>query len=82
MEEYILNCSKCGAETEEGFILDRTYGAKMPSDWIEGEPVKSIWTGTKTTDKLRYRVRTFRCVRCGYLESYATDESPGDSIFS
>ena len=58
----------------EGFIADYTYGAIRPSDWVEGEPVKSIWVGTKVRDKNQFKIKTFRCVSCGYLESYAVEE--------
>ena len=82
MDESNTNCSKCKAEMEAGFILDQTYGANLPSNWIEGEPVKSFWSGTKISDKKHYRVQTLRCVRCGFLESYATEETTNNSIFS
>lgn len=71
MSESNTNCPKCSAELEEGFILDYTHGAIVPSNWVEGEPVKSFWTGTKISDKKQLQVKTFRCVRCGFLESYA-----------
>ena len=82
MEESNLNCPKCRAEMEEGFILDQTYGANLPSNWVEGEPVRSIWSGTKIKNKKKYQVRTLRCVRCGFLESYATEEDEGTSLNS
>ena len=82
MSEPNANCPKCGAEMEEGFLLDQTYGANLPSNWIEGEPVKSFWSGTKISDKKHYRVRTLRCVRCGFLESYATEAQTENSIFT
>jgi hypothetical protein len=39
--------------------------------WMEGNPEKSFWTGLKTTGRQRYSVMTYRCERCGFLESYA-----------
>ena len=39
--------------------------------WVEGEPERSFWQGLKTRDREQHPVRTFRCARCGYLESYA-----------
>lgn len=74
MDESNTNCPKCSAEMEEGFILDHTSGAYLPSNWVEGEPIKSFWTGTKISDKSQYQITTLRCVRCGFLESYATEE--------
>ena len=39
--------------------------------WIAGEAESSIWTGLKTRGKDKLDVTTYRCRRCGYLESYA-----------
>ena len=69
---------------ELGFVVDHgDYGSLRPSGWVEGEPVKSFWTGTRVSGKNQYAVKTYRCVGCGYLESYATEKSDtGSSIFS
>jgi hypothetical protein len=66
-------CPKCDGQMEEGFMLDRTYGAQLPSQWVEGEPEKSFWFGTRTAGREILRVTTYRCRKCGYLESYASD---------
>lgn len=63
-------CSKCGSEMQEGFVPDNAHGAMLPSRWAEGVPEKSFWTGTKQPDR-QVPITTFRCPRCGYLESYA-----------
>ena len=58
----------------EGFVLDHGHAnAGSQQKWVEGEPVRSFWTGLKTKDRDKFHVRTYRCERCGYLESYATD---------
>ncbi|MDQ3010272.1 MAG: PF20097 family protein [Acidobacteriota bacterium] len=64
-------CPKCKSGMEEGFVLDQTHGGATVSHWVEGEPENSIWTGVKTKDRENLAVKTFRCDRCGYLESYA-----------
>ncbi|MEW6208442.1 MAG: PF20097 family protein [Acidobacteriota bacterium] len=64
-------CPKCDTRMEEGFILDKAHGTQLPSQWVGGEPEKSFWFGTKTAGKEIIRVRTYRCRKCGYLESYA-----------
>ena len=69
--ESKMKCPKCGGEMEEGFTKDVIYGGAVPSNWIEGEPEKSIWGGTKTKGKLQVQITTYRCIGCGYLESYA-----------
>ena len=56
---------------EPGYLLDETYGRVRPSQWIEGAPEFSIWTGLKLRGKRKIEVATYRCSRCGYLESYA-----------
>jgi len=61
---------KCGGKLEDGFILDNTHGARLQSEWISGPPERSRWTGIKVKGRRQLPVTTFRCVRCGYLESY------------
>lgn len=57
----------------EGFVVDRgESNAKNVQQWVEGEPIRSFWLGLKTKGREAYQVNTYRCDRCGYLESYAT----------
>jgi hypothetical protein len=67
------SCPKCAGTMERGFLLDQGHGTYTLPHWVEGEPVKSIWTGLKLRGKARLRVATWRCRRCGYIESYAPD---------
>ena len=56
----------------EGFVIDRgDANAQNVQKWVEGEPVKSFWLGLKTKGREKFEVHTYRCERCGYLESYA-----------
>ena len=56
----------------EGFVLDQGhYNAKNLQKWVEGEPVKSFWYGFDTRNRDAFAVSTYRCERCGFLESYA-----------
>lgn len=71
MPARIPSCPKCSASMKEGFELDETYGAYLPTYWVEGRPEKSIWTGVKLRHKTRLQVATWRCSFCGYLEHYA-----------
>ena len=65
-------CPKCDGMMEEGFILDRGhFNAAAVSEWIEGAPESSFWTGLKTGGREKFQVMTYRCADCGYLESYA-----------
>ena len=52
-------------------MVDEGYGTRSVPKWSAGEPVRSIWTGLKLRGKDRLEISTFRCPRCGYLESYA-----------
>ncbi|MCH8617021.1 hypothetical protein LZ016_13045 [Sphingomonas sp. SM33] len=56
---------------EAGYTIDVGYGTKAVPKWVAGEPQKSIWTGLKLSGKDQLDVSTYRCRRCGYLESYA-----------
>jgi hypothetical protein len=48
-----------------GFTVDTAGGQ---SSWIAGLP----WEGLKTKKPKPLVVATFRCPKCGYLESYAS----------
>ena len=41
-----------------------------PATWVEGELVRSWWMGAKLAGKRQLQVDTFRCIDCGYVESY------------
>jgi hypothetical protein len=56
---------------DEGFTLDHTHGGRAQSGWVEGKPQRSFWTGIKVRKSEIHPITTWRCERCGYLESYA-----------
>jgi hypothetical protein len=59
---------------EEGLVLDKGHGGELNvPEWLEGPPERSFWFGIKTKGKERFAIRTLRCQRCGYLESYANE---------
>jgi hypothetical protein len=58
---------------DEGFIIDETHGAMKSQKWVQGAPEYSFWFGLKLRGKKRLGVSTYRCGRCGCLESYADD---------
>jgi hypothetical protein len=64
-------CAKCQGAMEQGFTLDHSYGESSAAEWVEGPAEKSFWTGVKTRGRERRPIETWRCERCGYLESYA-----------
>jgi len=64
-------CSKCGGRMTDGFLLDTTHGGYQVGKWVEGAPQKSFWVGLKLRGSKQVEITTWRCERCGYLESYA-----------
>ena len=60
----------------EGFIMDVSHGAVLVPRWVAGKPERSFWSGTKVTGKEQCKVATYRCPKCGYLESYAEELLP------
>jgi hypothetical protein len=65
-------CSKCNSDMEEGFLIEKGDGGILSSEtWVAGEPVKSFFGGLNLKGKVVYDVKTFRCLACGYLDSYA-----------
>ena len=56
-------------------MLDHTHGGSTQASWVEGPPRKSFWTGLKLSGSVQLPVTTYRCGRCGFLESYATPKT-------
>jgi hypothetical protein len=52
---------------EEGFVA-----GQRGIEWIEGPLETSILLGVKVRDRKHLTIRTLRCVKCGFLESYAS----------
>jgi hypothetical protein len=66
-----LTCPKCAAAMEEGLILDHgAYNIGFRPQWVRGGVEFSLKTGLKTSSGAR-GVATWRCTKCGFLESYA-----------
>jgi hypothetical protein len=73
-----VECIRCHAQMEVGYVPDLREGGFSQQVWCPGEPRKSFWTGLKIgADKL-VSVKTLRCPKCGYLESYALPKSISD----
>ncbi len=68
-------CPKCRRNMVKGFTLDATHGGVWHSRWVEGEPDPN-WVGSvKTKGRDCRAIETWRCDSCGYLESYAIEET-------
>ena len=75
MTSVPAECLRCKGRMELGIILDNgTTGMIYQQQWMDGSAEKSIWTGLKTKGHISYKVLTYRCVNCGYLESYAASD--------
>ncbi len=66
-----VDCLRCRARMEGGYVADATYGGQLQQNWSPGEPRQSFWTGLKTDKGHIVPIFTYRCPQCGYLESYA-----------
>lgn len=68
-------CARCGSRQEKGFLIDRgDMHLITESTWASGEPNRSFWRGIVVQkDQRTLPVSTYRCTRCGLLESYATE---------
>jgi hypothetical protein len=64
-------CPKCEGRMSMGTVVDQTYGGALPEKWQPGEPKSSFWTGLKQDKSAQLQVATWRCDKCGFLESYA-----------
>jgi hypothetical protein len=72
MNDTSPTCVKCGGEMAEGFILDKLdANAARPAAWQADKPVSSMWSGVKQRGREQHPITVYRCVACGYLESYA-----------
>jgi hypothetical protein len=59
----------------EGFMPVESQSGGGVSTWIPGAPQFGFLGRVKTDGKTAYRVRAFRCIKCGHLESYAPDKA-------
>lgn len=62
----VMTCPKCNGEMEVGLIAGPRAVA-----WIEDPLHKSTLLGVKVREGKRLAIQTFRCIDCGFLESYA-----------
>ena len=80
MEDNQLSCPKCKSLMEAGGVIPRVNkGWKMDSGtvlkWFAGMMKKGENGRIFVYGKDSYFVETYRCVHCGFLESYAKEEA-------
>ncbi len=67
-------CPACKSIMEVGFTLDHGhFDSPKVARWAEGEPKPSFWHGLALKGKERLAIVTYRCPRCGLLQSYAPE---------
>lgn len=66
-----LNCSKCSGQMQEGLIVDLNYKGAIPSMWVEDQGGTNTASGTGDNNKRKVKTITYRCLNCGFLDSYA-----------
>jgi len=57
---------------DQGFIPDSAYAGIFVSSWQQGTPQQSFWHKTKVDHGKGIPIGVFKCIKCGYLEMYAS----------
>jgi len=58
----------------EGFLPAESQNLGGIATWIAGAPQFGFLGSVKTDGKTAHKIRMFRCIKCGLLESYAPDK--------
>jgi hypothetical protein len=75
MRDIEVLCSKCNLPMDRGFVPDSVSYASRQSTWFEGAPkVRLLRGGIKRPTASGLPIVTYRCTRCGLLESYAHEQ--------
>jgi len=66
-------CVLCNSQMEEGFILEFKWHMKetSASQWVQGEPEKTMIGQAAYTDRPRYHITAYRCEKCGHIDLFA-----------
>ena len=64
-------CGKCGSGMKEGFQLDSIHNSARVAHWVEGVPEFWFLKVLKLRGRRRLAIQTWRCTKCGFLESFA-----------
>lgn len=66
-----VECMRCHVEMEAGYLPDVGHSGYHQQTWSPSAPKESFWVGLKIDREKLVPVTTYRCPKCGYLESYA-----------
>ena len=72
-----ITCCKCSDLLQRGFLYHprvRGDGGDMRSlTWIEGDTPSESISSVRDRGAVQYRITTYRCRKCGYIELYAIE---------
>ena len=73
MRDETPDCLRCKRRMTLGYTLasDHYKSTKNIPFWVEGAPQRSWWQSYDIRKRLVVPVVTYRCDKCGLLESYA-----------
>jgi hypothetical protein len=70
-------CRDCRVELEPGFQIDHGHSSIEQARWVPGEPVPKRFFFPSEASRGQHaeamRVTSYRCPKCGLLDSYAID---------
>jgi hypothetical protein len=76
MPQSQLKCVRCQGRMEIGVVVDRAHsGMPTRETWVQGIPKWSRWMGLTIKGLPKFPVVSYRCEKCGYLDSYANPEA-------
>jgi hypothetical protein len=73
MRETVPDCVKCGGAMQTGYFVNHSRSLDFVASCVQGYPganssFADLFGGEKTVER---KCVSFRCTKCGYLESYA-----------
>jgi hypothetical protein len=85
MKHDDLRCAKCANPMARGYTIDSgpgpaAFSADHASRWSAGPPIRRILKMRVPRGSLP--IASYRCTKCGYLESYADAEFESKQQFS
>ena len=66
-------CPDCQKRLEGGFMLDHGSAGPTVATWVEGAPVRSLWSGLKLKGRRQLTVYAWRCPSCMQVRLFAPE---------
>jgi hypothetical protein len=54
----------------EGYIINYAHANALVSRWVQGAPQPGFFWEVDPTNSQQFKIITYCCRQCGYLESY------------